>query len=71
MSPKSCRSSLVLDRSRSFFSLTGRLLGSFLFCSFFSLGYIFEDAAVRQDNTLSVLVELDNFEFELLVQLSL
>ena len=31
----------------------------------------FEDTAVRKDDTLSVLVELDNFEFELLVQLSL
>ena len=42
------------------FGSTALLLGSFLFCSFFSLGYIFEDAAVRQDDTLSVLVELED-----------
>ena len=66
MSPKVVEAAWFWIEAGVFFSLTGRLLGSFLFCSFFSLGYIFEDAAVRQDDTLSVLVELDNFEFELL-----
>ena len=64
------RSSLVLNH-RSFFLLAVRLLGSLLFCSFFCLGSIFEDTAVRQDDTLSVLVEFDHLERQFLIELSL
>ena len=65
--------SLVLDYGSCIF-LLGALLcscSSLLLGTLSSLSYIFENAAVREDDALSVLIELDYLELELLVGLSL
>ena len=56
---------------RCLFLLAVSLLGSLLLSALLSLGSILEDAAVREDDTLSVLVELDHLELQLLFELSL
>ena len=65
--------SSFLDRSAHYRSLFCNFcfLSCFLSLCLFCTSFIFEDAAVREDDALRVLVEFDNLEVQLLVNLSL
>ena len=71
---ESCSSSLVLDSRCLLLSSLLALAScssSLLLCLLLLLSGILEDAAVRKDDALSLLVELDYLELELLLSCSL